>query len=73
MGKEHSQNVEPDLAIALSRTPMFGEFAHPRALPYNHCKNNKGCVTMWPCHLYFKIPQGKRRIMKIQLFHHAKI
>jgi hypothetical protein len=26
MGKEHSQNVEPDLAIALSRTPCFGDF-----------------------------------------------
>jgi len=33
---------------------------------------NKGCVTLSPCHLHEKVSKGKRRIMKTQLFHHAK-
>jgi hypothetical protein len=34
---------------------------------------NKGCVTLWPCHFHLKVSYGKRRIMKTQIFHHAKI
>jgi hypothetical protein len=33
----------------------------------------KGCVTPWPCHLHEKVSEGKRRIMEIKIFHHAKI
>jgi len=34
MGGEHSKNVGPDLAIALSYAPLIGYCPHPRALPY---------------------------------------
>jgi hypothetical protein len=34
---------------------------------------NKGCVTLWPCHLDFKIPLRQKKIMEIQIFHRAKI
>ncbi len=30
-------------------------------------KQHNGCVTLWPCHLHYKVSQGKRRIMKIQI------
>jgi hypothetical protein len=39
-------------------------------------KSNKGCVTLWPCHIYIKkyiLKAKRRRIMeKTQIFHHAK-
>ncbi len=33
---------------------------------------NKGCVTLWPCHLHKKVSECKRRIMEIQIFHQEK-
>ncbi len=36
-------------------------------------RRNNRCVTLWPCHLHKKVSQDKRRIMKTQMFHHAKI
>jgi len=35
--------------------------------------NNKGCVTLWPCHLHSRGSEGKRRISETQIFHQAKI
>jgi len=36
-------------------------------------KQSKECVTLWPCHLHFKVSKGKKRIMKLQIIYHAKI
>jgi hypothetical protein len=41
-------------------------------LPTSLSLKNKGCVTLWPCHLCLKVSYGKRRIMETQIFHHAK-
>jgi hypothetical protein len=30
-------------------------------------------VILWPCHLHQRISKGKRRIMEIPIFHHAKV
>jgi hypothetical protein len=37
-----------------------------------HNKTNKGCVTLRPCHLLFKVSYGKWRIVETQIFHHVK-
>jgi hypothetical protein len=36
---------------------------------------NKGCVTLWPCHLHSKVSISRQniRMMETQIFHHAKI
>ncbi len=36
-------------------------------------RNNKWCITLWPGHLHKKVSEGKRRIIEIEIFHHAKI
>jgi hypothetical protein len=33
----------------------------------------KGCVTLWPCHLHLNVSSGKKTIMEMQIFHHAKM
>ncbi len=33
----------------------------------------RGCVTPWPCDLHYKVPYSKRKLMEIQIFHHAKM
>jgi hypothetical protein len=35
-------------------------------IPSEHLKQkqNKGCVTLWPCHLHLKVSYGERRIME---------
>jgi len=38
----------------------------------NKTKGNKGCVTLWPCHLHSKYLRKKKNY-EIQIFHHAKI
>jgi hypothetical protein len=35
---------------------------------------NKAGVTLWPCHLHYKVSYSKKRIiMETQILHHAKI
>jgi hypothetical protein len=37
-------------------------------------QSNKGCVTLWPCPFRLKqYLKGKSRMMKTQIFHHARI
>ncbi len=33
----------------------------------------KECVTLWPCHLHLNVSSGKKTIMEMQIFHHAKM
>jgi len=50
-------------------------FFPPLYIPNEYHKENKqGCVvTLWPCHLHLIKSKGKRRVMEIQIFHHAKL
>jgi hypothetical protein len=53
MGKEHSQNLKPDLAIALSRTPCLGNFPTIGLYPTITTRTTRG-VSHFGLAIYIK-------------------
>ncbi len=83
--REREPKFEPKLKIWIiqhNKANSFGNF-QKNLKKFNLCQScqcttvatliNKGCATLWPCHIYIKMYlNAKEEWWKFKIFHHAK-